>query len=177
MYRLVYFLGIGFAFDFASSSATGSATGSACTIFANPVTVTTVTYTYWALPSPTPDNIWLYEHNRERRLTSLTDLQADPQLSDLAISLSTSLALRGCPLEHNITGASRQNLYAAYGTTFPNVSDAISMWIDEKNLLSKPGVTFEETGHYLNIVAEDISKVGCGSGIGQDCVVITCNYS
>ena len=148
-----------------------------CTVTVTSTTTSTFTATVTVLGTVSPSILPIVtQHNMERRLTNLSDLSWDSTLSSLATGLSNSLASRGCALEHDITGASRQNLYAVYGT---NVSRAIEMWIDEKALVGKPGVTFEEIGHYLNIVASDISLVGCGwaSNSSSNCAVVTCNYA
>ncbi|NDC95110.1 hypothetical protein EB118_12510 [bacterium] len=145
-----------------------------------PTIPTVPTSTVPTIPVPTSTvSIILEDHNNERRLTGLKDLGWDDRLYNLAKSWSDQLSARGCPLEHNITGAARQNLYGAYFTTNVNVSDAIKMWIDEKSLVGKSGVTFEEIGHYLNIVATDIGSVGCGTSVNttRECVVVTCNYT
>ena len=122
----------------------------------------------------------LGDHNRERRLTvGLVDLKWSDSLYNSSKSWSDNLAGRGCVLEHYLaSGVGRQNLYGIYGTTSVNVSRAIEMWIEEKALLDKPGVTFGEIGHYLNIVAEGIGWVGCGvsSSSVSNCAVVTCNY-
>jgi hypothetical protein len=116
-------------------------------------------------------------HNNERILTEgLKNLTWSDDMYSSSKSWSDNLASRGCVLEHFLDNANRQNLYGIYGTKNADISRAIEMWIDEKGMLDKPGVTFEEIGHYLNIVAEGIEGVGCAISSGDNCAVVTCNY-
>ena len=116
-------------------------------------------------------------HNNERILTNgLKNLTWSVDMYNSSKAWSDNLASRGCVLEHFLDNANRQNLYGIYGTKNADVLRAIEMWIDEKNILDKPGVTFEEIGHYLNIVADGIGEVGCAISSGGDCAVATCNY-
>jgi hypothetical protein len=119
----------------------------------------------------------LVGHNNERMLTvGLKNLTWSDDMYVSSKAWSDNLASRNCILEHFLDNANRQNLYGIYGTRSADVLRAIEMWIDEKNILNKPGVTFEEIGHYLNIVAEGITGVGCAISSGSNCAVVTCNY-
>jgi hypothetical protein len=112
-------------------------------------------------------------HNTERTRSYIWDnnLQASAEQWSLV------LAKQGCKMEHKLS-SSAQNLYAVYGSINVNVSDAIKAWIDEKELVDKPGYTFEDFGHYLIVTNESYTNVGCGYVINQDanCYVVTCNY-
>jgi uncharacterized protein YkwD len=139
--------------------------------------VPSITSTSTAVPSVFIEDV-LNGHNDERMLTSLKNLTWSDEMYKSSKDWSDNLASRGCVLEHFLDNANRQNLYGIYGTVDASVSRAIEMWIDEKNYLDKPGVTFEEIGHYLNIVSLDIGEVGCaisGDNV-RNCAVVTCNY-
>jgi len=119
----------------------------------------------------------LKTHNDERGLTNLTSLVWDISLQDSSQLWSNELANQDCALEHRLF-SSAQNLYGGYGWIEPNVVSAVNAWISEKSLLDKVGVTFEEIGHYLIIVSNRYSRVGCASSINvnKKCFVITCHY-
>jgi hypothetical protein len=99
-------------------------------------------------------------------------------LQDSSQIWSNTLAESNCVLEHKLFSAS-QNLYAGYGWIEPNLPNAVQAWLDEKSLLNKPNVTFNEIGHYLIIVSTSLTEVGCASSINVDknCFVVTCNYN
>ena len=120
----------------------------------------------------------LETHNNERNLTDLDSLSWDVGLQTSSQVWSNELASRNCVLEHKLF-SSAQNLYGGYGWIDPDFQSAVKLWIDEKNLLNKPNITFQDVGHYLIIVSDAYSKVGCASAINveNDCFVITCNYN
>lgn len=118
------------------------------------------------------------KHNDERQLNNLTDMIWNNNLRMSSQIWSNELAKMGCVLEHKLF-SSAQNLYAGYGWTEPDMSRAVQMWIDEKYILNKPNVTFNEIGHYLIIVSNTLTEVGCASSINinNNCFVVTCNYN
>ena len=126
-------------------------------------------------------NIILDLHNNERVLKNVTNSLGWSNSLELSANvLSRDLSNRGCILEHKLgSGVFGQNLYASYGTVNPNFRNAVNAWIDEKNLLNKPNVTFSEIGHYLIMVSSRYNNVGCSTSINYDknCYVITCDYS
>jgi uncharacterized protein YkwD len=118
--------------------------------------------------------------NQERQLKNLNDFTWSDLLEKEAINWATNLTeFNNCGLTHYLDTARGQNLYALYGSTKSNINNAINAWVDEKNLLDKPNVTFNEIGHYLTIISPDFTQVGCGIAINpiQNCLVATCNYS
>jgi uncharacterized protein YkwD len=131
--------------------------------------------------SDTNKKLILDLHNNERSLKNVTNLLFWSNSLELsANNLSRDLSNRGCILEHSLaSGVFGQNLYAAYGTFNPNYGNAVNAWIEEKNLLNKPNVTFSEIGHYLIMISSKYNNVGCSTSINYDknCYVITCDYS
>lgn len=144
-------------------------------------------------PTPTPEidtNIVTYKlkstdisdmlktHNDERAITNLNNLSWDVNLQSSSELWSRELAAKNCALEHKLF-SSAQNLYGGYGWLEPNFKDAIQLWINEKNILNQPNITFHDVGHYLIIVSESYSQVGCGAAlnIANNCFVVTCNYN
>lgn len=120
----------------------------------------------------------LNKHNDERQLNNLTDFIWNDNLKYTSQLWSNTLAKNNCILEHKLFSAS-QNLYAGYGWIEPNLSNAVQAWLDEKNILNKPNVTFNEIGHYLIIINTSLKEVGCASSINiaNNCFVVTCNYN
>lgn len=120
----------------------------------------------------------LRKHNDERFLKNITDISWNTNLKDSSQLWSNNLASRGCILEHKLF-SSGQNLYAGYGWIEPDLSQAIQAWINEKELLDVPNITFEQIGHYLIIINNGFNEVGCASSINIDnnCFVVTCNYN
>jgi len=118
------------------------------------------------------------KHNDERQLNNLTNMIWNDNLKVSSQIWSNELAKSGCILEHKLF-SSAQNLYAGYGWIEPDMSRAVQMWLDEKNILNKPNVTFNEIGHYLIIISNSINEVGCASSINvnNNCFVVTCNYN
>ena len=118
--------------------------------------------------------------NQERQLKNLKDFTWSNLLEKEAINWSTNLTeFNNCGLTHYLDTAKGQNLYAMYGSTKSNINNAINAWVDEKNLIDKPNVTFDQIGHYLTIISPDFTQVGCGIAINpiQNCLIATCNYS
>jgi hypothetical protein len=120
----------------------------------------------------------LEDQNRERRLQNLTDFIWSTQMETEAIEWSKTLAIDNCNLVHGLNTAQGQNLYGVYGSVSGSVENAVNAWIDEKNLMSNPNVTFSETGHYMIIISPRLSQVGCGLVMNTfaNCFVATCNY-
>lgn len=120
----------------------------------------------------------LKTHNDERNITNLDNLSWDINLQSSSELWSRELALKNCALEHKLF-SSAQNLYGGYGWLEPNFKDAIQLWINEKELLNEPNITFQDVGHYLIIVSDNYSEVGCGAALNlaNNCFVVTCNYN
>ena len=120
----------------------------------------------------------LEKHNNERQINNVSNIGWDDTLKDSSQIWSNNLASRGCILEHKLF-SSAQNLYAGYGWIEPDLANAAQAWLDEKSLLNKPNVTFEEIGHYLIMISNNYNNVGCASSINIDknCFVVTCNYN
>lgn len=117
-------------------------------------------------------------HNIERQLLNLTDIRWSYALQSNAQSWSNELSSKGCGLEHFLeSGSSGQNLYAGYGWTIPNYTNAVNAWISEKALVST-NASFSEIGHYLIIISPNFLRVGCASSINtsSNCFVVTCDY-
>jgi hypothetical protein len=115
-------------------------------------------------------------HNNER---NSTDMTWDSNLHLSSQLWSNSLAYNNCMLEHKLF-SSAQNLYAKWDINGidSNITEGINAWINEKYLLNKSNITYEEIGHYLIMTNTYYSKVGCALTINLDknCHVITCNY-
>lgn len=120
----------------------------------------------------------LDSHNKERNLTNLDSLSWDVDLQASSQLWSNDLSSRNCILEHRLF-SSAQNLYGGFGWLEPDFRSAVKLWIDEKNILNEPNITFQDVGHYLIIVSDAYTKVGCAASINveNDCFVITCNYN
>jgi uncharacterized protein YkwD len=122
----------------------------------------------------------LQKHNDERNSSerNVTNILWSQSLKESSQIWSNNLASRGCILEHKLF-SSAQNLYAGYGWIEPNLPNAMQAWLDEKSLLNKPNITFEEIGHYLIMISSNYNEVGCASSINIDnnCFVVTCNYN
>ena len=151
-----------------------------------PTTTSTLTPTTTSTTTPTTliptfiTNV-LDMHNKERSLVGVPPLTWSNSMYTIAQSWSDTLTSQNCNLVHTLNGESRQNLFAGFGWSNPDTTGipaSIDAWLSEKSLVGKPGVTFEENGHYLNIIANDISSVGCALSINSNsnCFVVTCDY-
>jgi len=116
--------------------------------------------------------------NVERRFNNLTDFTWSDSMASEALSLSKDLAKNGCNLIHYLDTARGQNLFGVFGSTISDINNAVQAWIDEKLMIGNTNVTRDQIGHYLIIVSQQLSQVGCSlvANIDQNCVVATCNY-
>lgn len=101
----------------------------------------------------------LMRHNHERELVGV-----DPLKWDVDLAMSASNYAKQCKKEHSMLPNIGENL--AWGMPFMSMEMAMNLWINEKEFLMEDGKTCMEDkvcGHYLQIIKEKNSKIGCGT--------------
>ena len=130
------------------------------------------------------DERLLAAHNRERTAAGLQHLAWDPVLAAGAAQWGAELAARG-DLEHASDEESLlqgENLWlGTKGAYTPE--EMVGAWIDEKRHFRRgriPDVsatgTFEDVGHYTQLMWHETDRVGCAVVDGEEDEVLVCRY-
>jgi hypothetical protein len=125
-------------------------------------------------PEPTPLMGITAAHNNYRNEVGVSPYVWDPAIAIQAQSWADSLATNnGCSLQHNPNFyplARGENL--AYA---PNYTPAqvVALWAAEKTLVEGGCTELSQCGHYLQIIDDDLTRVGCGTSA---CGIWVCDY-
>lgn len=125
-------------------------------------------------PAGEPQRI-LDAHNRARAAHCAPPLQWSPELAATAQRWASTLAQRGCALEHS-AGPLGENLAAGTpGSMTPE--RAVDMWMQERAGYDFRGGGFSmETGHFTQVVWKGTQRLGCASVTCARMQVWVCNY-
>ena len=127
----------------------------------------------------------LLAQNAERRSLGLRPLQWDPQLAAAATAYADDLAATDS-WEHS-PDESRpdqgENLWMGTRGAF-TPEDMVGDWIAEKRMfragtfpyVSSTG-SWEDVGHYTQIIWADTDRIGCGLGSSPDYDYLVCRYA